>query len=369
MPDGKADHGNRLSPNLRLVAWEMTKRCNLLCAHCRASAEDLGYENELSTQEGLSLIDSVVAAGAKILILTGGEPLARPDLFELGSYAAKQGIRVVLGTNGTLLTADVASALKKIPISRVGVSIDFPGREQQDDFRGKPGALEAAVAGIQECRRAGIEVQINSTITKMNAPYLEDLLALATELGAVAFHPFMLVPTGRGRNLANVELPPEEYERILTWIFEKQSDPDNRIFFKPTDAPHYMRIARQRGKEAGHSHGPHSAMDSATRGCLAGLGFSFVSHVGRVQGCGYLDVEAGNVRNGGFQRIWEDSPLFQELRDLSKIKGKCGVCEYKRVCGGCRARAFETTGDYLGPEPYCVYQPASKRGVAPEAGA
>jgi heme b synthase len=359
LPDGKTVDTNRLSPQLRLVAWEMTKRCNLFCAHCRAGAEDIGYENELSRDECFALVDGIEAAGTPILILTGGEPLLHPNVFEIGGHATSRGLRVVLGTNGTLITRDVADSLKKVPVARVGVSLDFPTRDLQDDFRGKAGAFEAAVAGIEECRRAGIEVQINSTITRLNALHLDDLLALALELGAVAFHPFMLVPTGRGKELADVELPPEEYERILNWVFDRQADLGGRISFKPTDAPHYMRIARQRGKETGHAHSPTGAMNVATRGCLAGVGFAFISHVGRVQGCGYLDVEAGNVREEGFPRIWADSPVFGELRDLSKIKGKCGSCEYKGVCGGCRARAYEMTGDYLGPEPYCVHQPVS----------
>lgn len=356
---------NILTPNLQLVAWEITRRCNLFCAHCRAAAQDEAYEGELSTEECFRLIDEILEVGKPILILTGGEPLLYPGIYNIGKYAAERGLRVVLGTNGTLITSDVAAALKEVPVSRVGVSIDFPTPELQDEFRGKPGAFEAAVAGIKEARRAGIGVQINSTVTMMNAPYLDDLLNLALELGAVAFHPFMLVPTGRGKDLAKVELPPEEYERILNWIYDKQSELGDRIFFKPTDAPHYMRISLQRRKQEAKSaqditgRGGHpSTMNSITRGCLAGVGFCFVSHRGRVQGCGYLDVEAGNVRNESFSKIWTDSPLFRELRDLSNIKGKCGICEYKRLCGGCRARAYEATGDCLEAEPYCVYEPA-----------
>ena len=206
----------------------------------------------------------------------------------------------------------------------------------------------------------GVEIQINSTITKMNARYIEDLLLLALELGAVAFHPFMLVPTGRGKDLEDQELPPEEYERILHWIYDKQIELGDRIFFKPTDAPHYMRVVLQQKKQGKAPIAPlgHGGMNSLSRGCLAGIGFCFISHVGRVQGCGYLDVEAGNIKEQSFSEIWRNSPLFNELRDYSNIKGKCGVCEFKTVCGGCRARAYEVKGDYLAEEPYCVYQPA-----------
>jgi len=348
---------NYLTPNLRLIAWEITKKCNLTCAHCRASSEDIDYNDELSTEECFNVIDNILKTGKPIIILTGGEPLYRADIVEIGKYATAHGLRIVLGTNGTLLTSNMVSKLKEIPISRVGVSIDFPTSELQDRFRGTPGAFADAISGIEQAQRAGLEIQINSTITKMNAQYLDELLNLAIELGAVAFHPFMLVPTGRGKNLADVELPAEEYERILNWIFDRQMELGDRIFFKPTDAPHYMRIMLQRNKEKSDSPVVESAMNRMTRGCLAGTGFCFISNIGRVQGCGYLDVEAGNVRSQDFATIWQDSPLFQKLRDLSNIKGKCGDCIYKRVCGGCRARAYEATGDYLQSEPYCTYQP------------
>jgi len=356
---------DRITPNLRLLAWEITKRCNLYCAHCRAATEDATCENELSTEECFRLVDSIVEVGKPILILTGGEPLYRSDVFQIGRYAADRGLRVVLGTNGTLITSEVAAALKEVPISRVGVSIDFPTAELQDEFRGKAGAFEAALAGIAEAQRAGIDVQINSTITKANAPLLDSLLNLALDLQAVALHPFMLVPTGRGKNLSHIELSPEEHERILNWVYDKQAELGDRIFFKPTDAPHYMRIALQRqSEEARGVTGHHSNLDSATRGCLAGVGFCFVSNVGQVQGCGYLNVEAGNVRTQSFGKIWADSPLFVKLRDLSNLKGKCGACEYRRPCGGCRARAYEATGDYLRSDPYCAYQPVGMRASA-----
>jgi len=360
-----------ITPNLRLVAWEITRRCNLSCAHCRASSEDADYQDELSTTECYRFIDSLLEVGRPILILTGGEPLYRDDIFDIGKYATSHGLRVVLGTNGTLINAETASKLKEIPISRVGISIDFPTAELQDGFRGMAGAFDAAVKGAIEVSNAGIEVQINSTITKMNAEYMEDLLNLALELGAVAFHPFMLVPTGRGKALSNVELSPGEYERILNWVYDKQSQLNHRISFKPTDAPHYMRIVLQKRKDKAQEipaqEGKHPGMDSFTRGCLAGIGFCFISHTGRAQGCGYLDVEAGNIRHESFKQIWNQSSLFTRIRDLSNLKGKCGRCEYRRPCGGCRARAYEATGDYLAPEPYCVYQPKessqSKSGV------
>ncbi len=361
--------GDILTPKLRLVAWEITKNCNLFCAHCRGSAGDGQYSGELSTEECFHLIDEILEVGRPIIILTGGEPLARQDVFQIAEYAVSRGLRVVMGSNGTLITEDIAAKLKNIPVSRLGISLDFPVAELQDDFRGQAGAFTDAIAGIANARQAGIEIQINSTITKLNVAYLDELLALALKVGAVAFHPFMLVPTGRGKGLASVELPPEQYEQTLNWIYDKQMELGDRMFFKPTDVPHYLRVVKQRQKkERGmpvtKKLGPttgHHPVNSITRGCLAGTGFCFISHQGKVKGCGYLDVTAGDVREKSFSHIWSDSPLFCDLRDLSNIKGKCGVCEYKKICGGCRARAYEATGDYLEAEPYCIYEPVALR--------
>jgi heme b synthase len=358
-------HEELLALKLHLVAWELTRSCNLFCAHCRGSAAPGSYANELTTAECFSLVDQILEVGHPIIILTGGEPLARSDVMEIGRYAVNKGLRVVMGTNGTLITEEMAAKLKEVPVSRLGISLDFPVAELQDDFRGQAGAFAAVMSGITNARRAGIEVQINSTISRLNVNYLDELLNMALELGAVAFHPFMLVPTGRGKGLESVELPPEQYEQTLHWIYDKQVELGDRIFFKPTDVPHYMRVVKQREKqerrmkaEVASGHNPANAI---TRGCLAGIGFCFVSHLGKVKGCGYLDVEAGNIRKESFAQVWANSPVFHKLRDLSNLKGKCGICEYKRICGGCRARAYEATGDYLEAEPYCVYQPAEIR--------
>ncbi|MFA4837162.1 MAG: radical SAM protein [Dehalococcoidia bacterium] len=356
-----------LNADLQLVAWEITRRCNLTCAHCRASAEDTAYSGEFSTEECFKVIDSIADVAKPILILTGGEPLMRPDVFEIGHYAGSKGLRVVLGSNGTLITEELAAKMKSVPIARVGVSLDFPTAEQQDSFRGREGAFDAAVRGIGVCREAGIPVQINSTVTRMNISYLDKLLELALELGAVAFHPFMLVPTGRGKGLADVELSPEEYESTLNWIYDKQAELGDRIFFKPTDAPHYMRIVAERrarcgSPSEGKAHPGGHPINRISRGCLAGVGFCFISHTGKVKGCGYLDVEAGDLKKSSFSRIWAESPVFRNLRNLECLKGKCGDCEFKRVCGGCRARAYEATGDYLEAEPYCVYNPPQRSG-------
>ncbi len=398
-------------PGPRIVAWEITRSCNLSCAHCRASAMSGAYQGELSTRECLSVIDQLQKMGKPMLILTGGEPLLRPDFFDLANYASKKGFRVTTGCNGTLLTKDMARQMAKVPIARVAISLDFPTRELQDEFRGKKGAYDEALQGVGNAREAGLQVQINTTVTRMNAPHMEQLVQIALDSGATAFHPFLLVPTGRGKGLAKEELPAEDYERILRWICQKQTELEGRLFFKPTDAPHFTRVRMQYARECGlpvpGRHGPagpampgHPGMGKGTkvmmalagllgrkggpghpgvhpggmsimtRGCLAGTGFCFISHVGKIQGCGYLDIEAGDLKRQTFREAWEGSPVFKNIRELSNLKGKCGRCEYKKICGGCRARAYETTGDYLDEEPYCIYQPrAGKTALGVGSGA
>ncbi|MHB0977105.1 MAG: heme b synthase [Candidatus Aquicultorales bacterium] len=351
-------------PPPRMIAWEITRSCNLACVHCRASALHGPYPGELTTEQAFGLIDNIASFANPIVILTGGEPLERSDFFEIAEYGRDKGLRMVVGTNATLLTPEIARKLKEVGIPRMSVSIDFPNAEGHDNFRGVPGAFDDAVRGIKIAQDAGVEIQINSTITKLNVDYLDELLQLAKDLGAVAFHPFLLVPTGRGKELEEQELPPEEYERTLNWVYDKQKETKD-IFFKPTDAPHYFRIMRQRAKEEGTSGSammsghPHAArgLETMTRGCLGGIGFCFISHVGQVQPCGYFDKAAGNVKEQTFKEVWEESKLFNDLRDYELLKGKCGVCEFKRICGGCRARAYEATGDYLAEEPYCMYEP------------
>ncbi len=362
----------------KLVAWEVTRSCNLSCVHCRASAEKGPYPGELDLDQCRALIDDIASFSNPVLILTGGDPLMREDIWEIAEHAIASGLRTVMSPNGTLVTPEVAQRMKAIGIPRISISIDFPTAELHDQFRGVPGAFEGAVRGVKTAIEAGVQVQINSTITRLNVDYLDDLLDLAEEIGAVAFHPFLLVPTGRGKELGPEELPPEDYERTLNWVYDRQKT--SKIFFKPTDAPHYHRIMRQRAKEDGtdlselkmhpHSHAAMSGkvgkaghpgdLDSHSRGCLAGTGFCFVSHVGQVQPCGYFDVPAGDVKQQPFSEIWRTSPLFEDLRDVDKLGGKCGICEYRRVCGGCRARAYEVSGDYLAEEPYCVYEPVRR---------
>ncbi|MBI4295977.1 MAG: radical SAM protein [Chloroflexi bacterium] len=359
-----------IEPELQMVSWEITRSCNLFCAHCRASAHTGSYEGELSTEECFRVIDEILEVGKPMLILTGGEPLIRPDVLQLAKYAADRGLRVVMGTNGTLVTEEMAARMKAIPIACVGVSLDFPDADRQDNFRGMSGAFDIAMSGIDNAHHAGIDVQVNSTISKLNVQYIDSLMALALKVGAVSYHPFLLVPTGRGKALGAqaLELSPEEYEETLNKIQDKTEELRGRLAIRPICAPHFMRITRQRQKQRGESPPPAARplpggrpVHGAARGCMSGTGFCFISHRGKVQGCGYLDIEAGDLRTTSFSKIWRNAPLFDDLRDLSHYKGKCGTCEYKRLCGGCRARAYETTGGYLEAEPCCVYEPVIRR--------
>jgi heme b synthase len=294
------------------------------------------------------------------MILSGGEPLMRDDVYDIARYSSKKGLRTVLATNGTLVTPGVAQKIKDAGIQRVSISIDGASAKTHDGFRGVLGAFDAALKGIDALRKTGISFQINTTITKRNLGEVSKVLDLALELGADAWHIFMLVPTGRGKLLKNEEIPPEEYERVLNWFYDMQKRVP--IHLKPTCAPHYFRIMYQRAKQEGIPlKMPKEGFSAMTRGCLAGTGYCFISKTGEVYPCGFLPVLAGNVREMSFEEIWRNSKVFNDLRQPDKLKGKCGICEYKWVCGGCRARAYAKTGDYLSEEPYCIYQPKRDR--------
>jgi len=351
--------GNSNIPQPRLIAWEITGACNLKCVHCRASAVEKPLPDEFSTDEAIKLVDEITSFSSPILILTGGEPLVREDVYDIASYATDKGLRVVMGSNGTLITSEVAKKLRKSGIQRVAISLESASPEIHDKFRMVPGAFEATLEGIKHLKEQKIGIQIDPTITKRNLDRIEEILDLAIDLEADALHIFLLVPTGRGKELKEEEIPAEEYERVLNWFYDKHDKVP--LHLKATCAPHYYRIMRQRAKEEGkkitqETHG----LEAMTRGCLGGISFCFIGHAGQVQPCGYLELDCGNVRELPFKQIWEESKIFLDLRDYDKLKGKCGICEYKKVCGGCRARAYSLTGDYLGEEPYCIYEPKAR---------
>jgi radical SAM protein with 4Fe4S-binding SPASM domain len=318
-------HANQKDNSLRLVAWETTRNCNLACIHCRASATSGPHSGELDTQESFRLLDQITETGHPIII-----PKA------------------------------IAQKLAAAGIQRISVSLDGATAQSHDSFRKVDGAFEGTLKGIQLIKEAGIEFQINTTITKTNLEEIPKIQQLAVDLEAVAHHIFLLVPTGRGKYIVDQEITAAEYEQTLNWFYDQsQCTP---LQLKATCAPHYYRILRQRAKEEGKSisfktHG----LDAVTRGCLGGIGFCFISHRGIVQPCGYLDLNCGDVRQTSFADIWNHSKIFSSLRNFDNLEGKCGYCEFKKVCGGCRARAYEATGDYLTEEPLCNYQPKAKR--------
>jgi heme b synthase len=341
----------------RLIFWELTKRCNLRCVHCRAEAELLEREGELNLTQMKKVIDGIAAHYRPILVLTGGEPLYRADIFDIASHASGAGLTVALATNGTLITQALAGRIKESGIKRVSVSLDGADAATHDGFRGIDGSYGQAMAGIENLKQKGVEFQINTTVTKRNVEQLEALVILAQDMGAKALHLFMLVPVGCGVQIADTDmLSKEKYEEVLSWFYDASRTVPMEM--KATCAPHYYRIIRQKAREEGRTITVETdGMSAMTRGCLAGSGVCFISHHGDVQPCGYLPIVAGNVLQQPFHEIWEGSELFLSLRDLSNLKGKCGACEYRSFCAGCRARAYYETGDYLAEEPYCVYIP------------
>jgi radical SAM protein with 4Fe4S-binding SPASM domain len=327
------------------------------------------------------------------MVLSGGEPLFRPDLFDIGEYGVQSGFRMALATNGTLVNERVAAKIADAGFSRVAISLDGANPETHDRFRGMPGSHALALRGLRNLRDEGVSVQINSTIAKHNVRELPALLDLALDIDADALHLFMLVPVGCGLEIAPAEmLPADEYERVLHW-FDDQSK-TCPIDLKATCAPHYYRIRAQRIEDersqgnltstfiapgtkakaaptftthtgASHGHpGGHPGhggqhLSAMTRGCLAGTSVCFISNEGSVYPCGYLPVSAGDTRLQPFAEIWNNSTVFADLRNPGAFEGKCGECRYQALCGGCRARAYAATGSFLAEEPFCSYEPAN----------
>ena len=349
-------HKSEKIPPLRLLAWEVTRRCNLACLHCRAAAGSGPYPDELTTAEGKKLLDDLASLGQVVVILTGGEPLLRDDIFELAAYGTR------LGTpHGHGGERDVSDPGHRRPPQGCGhpAAVHLHRRGHRPLSRPPPGGRGRLCRGLERhaaCREAGLPFQINTTVTRANRLELPAIYELALKLGAAAHHVFVLVPTGRGELIREELVTPEEYEETLNWLLARQQD--GKLFIKPTCAPQYYRLWRQDAAARGEpitaaTHG----MEAMTKGCLGGQGFAFVSYKGEVQPCGYLELVAGNIRQTPFPAIWANSKLFQQLRRVDDYHGKCCACQYRKVCGGCRARAYALTGDVLGDDPICPYEP------------
>jgi radical SAM protein with 4Fe4S-binding SPASM domain len=319
----------------------------------------------MSTDQAKALIDQLAALGQSqpmmpIMVFSGGEPLCRPDLFELIVYAKSQGILPALATNGTLIDEAMAERIAASGVERVSISLDGATAEMHDHMRQLKGSFDQAVQGIQRLHSKGVPFQINMTVTQHNRHQLTDLYDLAQSLGAVAVHPFMLVPVGCGVELAETDMmTPSQYEESLKVIVGLEQRGDMQI--KVTCGPHYERVKREAGLH--HSANTHGAVPgghghgASSRGCLAGMGVIFVGHRGDVFPCGYLPVLCGNVLETSLSDIWRHSKDLTQLSDSNALEGKCGACGFKKVCGGCRARAYAETQNYLAEEPFCVYKP------------
>lgn len=324
-----------------LISWNTTSRCNLFCRHCyRESGPENDRSGELTTAEGRELIASIRRAGFRLLILSGGEPLLREDIFDLVAAARDAGLLPAMGTNGTLLTGETAARLAESGLRGVAVSVDSLDREYHDTFRGTPGAFDSAQQGIRNAIEAGLRVQINLTLTDRNLDQFDRMVDYYGEMGVHAVHPFFLVPTGRGLSMAEEELTSGAYFSMIRRVLEKQGSAPLEI--KPTCAPQFMPMAKEMG-----------IPQRFTRGCLAGTAYCCVLPDGDVHVCPYLPVRAGSVRERPFEDIWRDSDVFLTLRDRSSYGGSCGKCEDWPICGGCRARAWHYTGNYLAEEPWC----------------
>jgi radical SAM protein with 4Fe4S-binding SPASM domain len=343
-----------------VLSYNVTRECNMKCSHCYINAAEKKLPDELSTEEAKMLIDQIAEVSHPLLILSGGEPLLRGDLYELIKYGNSKGLRMGLGSNGYLIDDIVAKKLKEVGIATVSISIDSSIPEQHDEFRGVKGAWEKAINACKTLRKNGVLVQVNTTLTQDNYDQIDDIMTLAESIGVENFHLFFLVPTGRGKKLEDISA--EKYEEMITNTFAKVHK--HRLNVRPSCAPQFMRIAKNMGLD----------MRQWIRGCIAGMYYCRVFPNGDITPCPYLPIKLGNVKEQSFKEIWFNSEVFKNLRNPCMLKGKCGICEFNKICGGCRARAYglssdfidycgdlhepsEQKNDYLTEDPWCVYQP------------
>lgn len=325
---------------VKIMSWNTTNDCNLFCAHCyRESGEKA--QGELTTEQGKKLIEEIARAGFHIMIFSGGEPLRRPDIYELIAHAKAHGLRPVLGSNGTLIDEAVAQKLKEAGLMAAGISLDSLNPALHDNLRGKAGAWQSAIHGMEACKKVSLPFQIHTTVMDWNEGEVTDIMELAVEIGARAHHIFFLIPTGRGEDIVDMALDRQAYENVLIRIMEKAKDVPIEV--KPTCAPQFIRVAKDIGFKQRFS-----------RGCLAGLTYCIISPTGDVQPCAYMKMEIGNVKDTPFDEIWANNETFAQLR-TETYSGQCGHCAHKDGCGGCRARAaYYHKGDIMSADPLCI---------------
>ncbi|SPQ00217.1 Radical SAM [Candidatus Sulfobium mesophilum] len=341
------------------IAWEITRRCNLRCVHCRSSSEmEAKGHPDFPTSEAFRIIDDIESYAKPVVVLSGGEPLVRKDVFEIAQYGTDKGLRMCLATNGTLVNDDICEKIKASGIKIVSLSLDGSEEAVHDDFRSQKGAFAGTINAARLFKRHGIEFIVNSSFTRRNQEEIPKVYRLAKELGATAWYMFMIVPTGRGEEIINELISKEDYEEILDWHYQMEKDEDTMLV-RPTCAPHYYRVVLQQSKKEGEKFKKRTLKFSTggSKGCIAGQLICLIDVDGNVLPCSYFPKPAGNIRETSFKEIWEGSELFKDLRDFKKYKGKCGSCEFVNVCGGCRARAYSVYGDYLEEEPFCSYTP------------
>ena len=344
-----------------IAIWEVTQACDLACVHCRASAQPERHPEELTTTEGKQLIDQIANWRVPVFVLTGGDPIKRPDLFELISYARTVGVRVSLTPSATpLLTQEVVGRLKEAGLARLAVSVDGASAATHDAFRGLSGSFARTLDAVRWANDVGLPVQINTTFSRRNIAEIDEIVALMEKLRITLWSVFFLVPTGRGK--LNDLLSADEFEGIFEKVHQLSKSATFDI--KTTEAQHYRRFVLQQnvaekraGKVRVDAHVSTDEIGRAPRGLNDGKGFVFISHKGEVFPSGFLPVSAGSIREQDLESIYLHSPLFRDLRDTARLEGKCGACEFKQICGGSRARAYALTGNPFGEEPCCAYIP------------
>ena len=336
-----------------LVIWETTQACDLACKHCRASARPERDPDELTHEESRRLLRQIRDFGDPLMVFTGGDPLKRPDLFALLEESVKLGLRTTVTPSATpLLTDDAVTRIRNCGVSRMAVSLDGADAETHDSFRQVAGSFERTMSALRQAARVGLETQINTTVTRYNRDSLGRIAKLVGEEGARLWSVFFLVVTGRAA-LAD-DLSAEEYERVFEFLYQTSITAPYMI--KTTEAQHYRRYVAQQRRSA---RGLSNVND--------GRGFLFVSHTGEIFPSGFLEVSAGNVKRTTVQEAYRNSGVFRVLRDSDALGGKCGLCDYRNLCGGSRSRAFALTGDYLASDPRCSYQPAPTAACTPSA--
>jgi radical SAM protein with 4Fe4S-binding SPASM domain len=341
------------------IAWEITRRCNLKCVHCRSSSElTIADHPDFSFTEAQSIIDNIAAYASPVLVLSGGEPLLREDVFDIARYGNEKGFRMCLATNGTLVTDDICKKIIDADIKMVSLSLDGAKAETHDNFRNQQGAFDGTMNAIKLFNSYKIPFLVNSSFTVRNRHEIPEIYRLVKGLGATAWYMFMIVPTGRGEDIMEELIPQDVYDEILEWHYQTEKS-ENELLMRPTCAPHYYRIVRQKARETGEKarHRTLKFSTGGSKGCLAGQLICLIDVDGEVQPCSYFPKSAGNIKTTEFKKIWEESDLFLQLRDFKGYKGNCGKCEYVGVCGGCRARAYSMTGDFLAQEPFCNHIP------------